>query len=337
MEVRAYDDLGNFSEIQRFVNYDSTPPVIDLGAASPSLVRAGTPTNIALSVTEANLAELLCRAPGDPYAPCDTDFTATDLNSTEGTHTWRFRATDLAGNVTEAERSWIVDGTAPAVAIGSGPAEGATVPAGVVSFDPSAEDPLSGVKSLACSWDGETFGACGSRALAPGAHSFRVRAEDNVGLVTLVERNFTVAQPQGDAGGGGGGGGGDGTGGNGGSGGGTPDGGSGTNSGGGTPDRIAPSLKVAVAKTVRAATLRKGLQLRLTCSEACRGTLSLTGPRGLRRTAKVTAGQSLRLRIPATQLKRLLGARRPKLTLTVVVADAAGNRASRTLAIVVRT
>lgn len=87
------------------------------------------------------------------------------------------------------------DTTAPTTSITSGPAEGSTVGADSVDFGLGADEhPVT----FACKLDGAAFAACTSPAgfdgLAPGAHTFSVRATDAAGNVgNTVTRHFTTA------------------------------------------------------------------------------------------------------------------------------------------------
>jgi hypothetical protein len=119
----------------------------------------------------------------------------------DGTHTLRLKATDRAGNVSSASApsTFTVDVTAPAVTISS-PADGALVGASP-SFAFSASE--AGV-TYRCRLDTQPFAACGSphglTAVAPGTHTFQVRATDAVGNVgPTASRTFRVGDAAADA------------------------------------------------------------------------------------------------------------------------------------------
>ncbi|MCW5802277.1 MAG: Ig-like domain repeat protein [Deltaproteobacteria bacterium] len=121
-----------------------------------------------------------CSLDGAAFAACTSPST---LQVADGTHEFRVRAKDDAGNVddTPATHGWTVDTTAPDTAIDAGPAEGSTsAPDGTFAF--SSSDPTA---TFECSVDGEAFAACTSPlafSLADGSHAFAVRAVDAVGL-----------------------------------------------------------------------------------------------------------------------------------------------------------
>lgn len=64
-------------------------------------------------------------------------------------------------------------------------------------------------------------------------------------------------------------------------------------------DRSAPVLTVTVVKTARSPLLRRGLRVTVDCSEACTGTATLTGPKGLKATAPVTRAGTVKLKVAA--------------------------------------
>jgi hypothetical protein len=121
-----------------------------------------------------------CRLDGGAYAPCASPRFYTALP--EGPHTFEARATDPAGNTdpTPAAHSWTIDLTAPQTTVDSGPADPTTATDATFTF--SANEAGS---TFECSLDGAVFAACTSpvtyTGLAPGAHTFAVRATDPAG------------------------------------------------------------------------------------------------------------------------------------------------------------
>ncbi len=128
------------------------------------------------------------------WTACTSPRTLTGLAT--GSHTFRVRAQDAAGNVdaTPAERTWTVDADPPSTTIDSGPS-------GLVASDAAAFTLGTGEagSTFECQVDGASqWTACTSprtlTGLAQGAHSFRARARDAVGNVdaTPAERTWTV-------------------------------------------------------------------------------------------------------------------------------------------------
>jgi predicted phage tail protein len=137
-----------------------------------------------------------CSGPGDMHTP------ANPLS--DGSYTFRVRATDAAGNVSnEATRTFQVDVTPPSVSIDSGPS-GSTADQ-TPTFTFSGSDPASPV-TFQCSLDTGTAGfrACSGpgnsdtppNPLADGSYTFRVRAVDAVSNAAVATRAFSVQAPK---------------------------------------------------------------------------------------------------------------------------------------------
>ena len=138
-----------------------------------------------------------CRFDSAAFAPCSgpgaTHTPATALS--DGSHTFQVRATDATGNTDQsaAARSFTVDTLAPETTITFGPSSLTTNP---VAFIFTSSQPLG--TTFQCRLDGGSFAACSSpktfSGLAPGSHTFRVRAIDAAGNIdpTPATRTFTV-------------------------------------------------------------------------------------------------------------------------------------------------
>ena len=112
------------------------------------------------------------------WAACTSPRDYTDL--TDGEHTFRVRAIDLAGNLgPEAAYTWTIDTVAPNSTIDSAPSDPSDDRA------PSFEFSASEAAGFECRLDGGDWGACtsphGYVDLADGEHSFDVRATDPAG------------------------------------------------------------------------------------------------------------------------------------------------------------
>jgi large repetitive protein len=179
-QVRATDPAGNT---------DATPAThswtIDL-VAPDTTITAGPPSpsnsasaSFSFSSTEAG-STFQCSLDAGAFLTCTSPKTYTGL--TAGTHSFRVRAIDAAGNLdaSAASYGWTIDLTAPETTIGSGPATPTTETSASFSF--SASEAGSG---FACSLDGAAFAPCTSpesySGLGEGAHSFQVRATDPAG------------------------------------------------------------------------------------------------------------------------------------------------------------
>src|SRR5262249_49787383 len=157
---------------------DTVDPVTTLDPSGPTGVVASTSATFSFSSNESGTLE--CSLDGAAYATCSTGQSYTGLG--QGSHTFRVRAVDLAGNRdhTPQERAWTVDTVAPETTISSGPAPFTS--STTASFDFSSNEPGA---SFECSLDGAAFTGCSTgqsySGLAEGPHSFKVRAVDQAG------------------------------------------------------------------------------------------------------------------------------------------------------------
>jgi subtilisin family serine protease len=125
-EARAVDPAGNVdaSPASWTWTVDSVAPDTTILSKPPALTNGATAT-LSFSSTEAG-SSFECRLDDAPtFSPCSTPKEYTDLS--DGSHTFRVRATDPAGNVdpSPAAWTWTVDLTQPGVS-GTSPADGAT-------------------------------------------------------------------------------------------------------------------------------------------------------------------------------------------------------------------
>jgi uncharacterized delta-60 repeat protein len=136
--------------------------------------------------------------------------------------------------------------------------------------------------TFTCSLDGATAASCTSpktfTGLAPGSHTFLVRATDAERVVDSagVSRTWTIASPPAPSGGAS----------SGGSTGGSPSGAPSSGSGGGTSSTTplsAPALVLSLSKTTLSRVLRSGLTVNLHCSAGCSAVLTALIPAKLAR------------------------------------------------------
>ena len=185
IRVRAIDQAGNVGvTAERSFLVDTSGPALLLGDVAVS----GTTARVSFS-SEAG-ARFECSLDGGTFETCTSPREYTGLTS--GSHTIRVRAIDQAGNVgVAAERSFVVDTSAPAVTIGDVAVSGTTAR---VTFSSEA-----GAR-FECSLDNGPFVACTSpreyAGLTSGSHTVRVRAIDQAGNVGVAaERGFVIASP----------------------------------------------------------------------------------------------------------------------------------------------
>ena len=175
---------------------DTTAPQTTL-SSGPSGTVTSPSASFAFSANESGSTFQCSLDSTTAYTACSSPKDYSDLAA--GSHTFRVRAIDAAGNVdaTPASRTWTVqppDTTAPDTTIDTGPS--GTVTSSSASFAFAASESGS---SFQCSLDSTTaYTACSSpkdySGLAAGSHTFRVRAIDAAGNVdaTPASRTWTI-------------------------------------------------------------------------------------------------------------------------------------------------
>jgi chitodextrinase len=166
-----FDDL----DVDDAVVSDTTPPRTTI-TSGPSGTTDDRSALFEFTASEPSSFE--CSLDAAPFSACSSPAFYSDLG--EGSHTFRVRATDTAGNSdpTPVERSWTV-GIPPQTTITSGPSSTTNSTSATFAF--TASEP----STFECSLDWAPFAACSSPAsyggLGPGPHVFRVRATDAAG------------------------------------------------------------------------------------------------------------------------------------------------------------
>ena len=307
-------------------------------------VNTPAPTFSIAGDTGATLECAVTPAGGTPaFAPCSAP-TFTSAPLADGGYTFAVRAVSGAQIGFPATRAFTVDTVAPTTTVDA-PAAGATTSASPTFAFHASE----GAVTFACRVDDQPFAGCGSPhtvvALAPGGHTFQVRATDAAGnLGPIATLAFGVPAPAGlpqppgipatpPARGVG-------------AGGGAPAGGQG---GAGAADLRAPAVSLAFPGG-RARLAGRRLAVIGRCDEAC--SLSVQGTVAVRRSAQLyrlrpaagvlhrAGSRRLVLRLPKTALRPVRRALRSgrvvtaRLRLTAV--DNAGNARSRTLVVRLR-
>lgn len=201
LQVRATDRAGNVSppSLVRNFSADGTIPTVAIDPLGPRTPDS-TPL-VSFSASEPGV-QFGCKLDGEPFVLCNDGNDASSQSGSkqfgalpDGEHTVSVHARDAAGNLGPTQTlTFTIDTVAPTAAILS-PGEGATTneDVGVVlgADEPNVE--------FACQLDGAAdFTPCAAShqlsALALGAHTYRVRATDDVGNVgPVAERNFSVS------------------------------------------------------------------------------------------------------------------------------------------------
>ena len=170
---------------------DLSPPVVTLvSPANNSLIRPGTLARFA--VVESNAYTLRGSVDGANW----TNIIGLALSTSswaDGHHVLTVNATDSYGNTALTVYEFDVDGTPPAVTLGS-PIDGAAIPPGTVldfaasdaNLDAVEWERMAVVSPLPAPYDIDTAG------WADGLHSVTVRATDLAGNTATVAATFTI-------------------------------------------------------------------------------------------------------------------------------------------------
>lgn len=133
----------------------------------------------------------------DLSAPYGSGFDST--KHPDGSAWLEVRATDWSGNEARTGSGFTIDNTAPTVVITGGPEEGSSSPDPDATFTFSTSD--AHPAAVECQVDSGSFAACSGETtshdianLAPGQHTFTVRATDQVGHATSVSRTWEVTR-----------------------------------------------------------------------------------------------------------------------------------------------
>jgi hypothetical protein len=162
---------------------DVTAPTVAITSGPTGTVGSSSAT---FSFTT-NEGTFTCSLDGEAFGGCSSPATVTGL--ADGSHTFRVRATDLAGNVATAARTWSVDTTPPTITTPGTFTVEANGPTGsVVSYAVSAADggaPLPPA-SIACTPASGSLFPLGTRVV-------RCEAADELGNVGAAEFDVVVA------------------------------------------------------------------------------------------------------------------------------------------------
>lgn len=182
---RATDAAGNVGPTSSAITFtwDTRAPDTTITSAPSGVVTSASAT---LTFTSEAGATFECSLDGSEFAACASPLNLDGL--VDGTHNFKVRATDPAGNVdaTPATASWVSDTGVPSVSIASGPAKVTNETSATFSFESNELG-----ASFECGLDGAAFVVCSNpvtfTSLADGSHTLQVRAKDPVGNFSGAE------------------------------------------------------------------------------------------------------------------------------------------------------
>ncbi|MDQ3865593.1 MAG: Ig-like domain-containing protein [Actinomycetota bacterium] len=178
--AKASDAAGNASVASnaRTIVVDTTAPETTIEAA-PSALTNSASASFSFSTSETG-ATFECSLDGAAYTACSPPAAYAGL--AEGSHTFRVRARDAAGNVdaSPASHTWTIDLTPPDTTILSGPSD--PTPETSAAFDFASTETGA---AFECRLDDAEWAPCTGPVsydgLAAGPHTFAVRATDAAG------------------------------------------------------------------------------------------------------------------------------------------------------------
>jgi CSLREA domain-containing protein len=195
-QVRAFNGEGtrDFSPATYEWTVEAAAPEISFEAAPPTKTNS-TAAKFSF-VVSGNPTKVKCKLDGALLQNCGSPVEFSGL--APGTHAFEVFAEDDAGNTTTATREWKIVTEAPSPAITAGPPETTETASATFQFAGAVGSEISGYE---CSLDGAAFAACTSpqnfSALAPGTHTFSVRANDEAGNTSApTTYQWTVAPAQ---------------------------------------------------------------------------------------------------------------------------------------------
>jgi hypothetical protein len=192
-QVRATDAANNTDQTPASFTWiiDNIPADTTITSAPPATTNS-TSAIFSFTSTEAG-STFECSLDNAAFTACTSSQNYTGLAA--GGHNFQVRAIDAAGNfdTTPASYTWTInalDTTPPDTTITSNPP--ATTNSTSASFSFTSTEAGS---TFACSLDGSPFTACTSaqnyNSLAPGSHTFRVRATDAANNTDPTPASYT--------------------------------------------------------------------------------------------------------------------------------------------------
>ena len=198
LSISGVDSAGNASNtITHSFTVDLTAPTLSLQSDGVS------PTNLDLrkfTFSASEDSQFDCDLDGAGFSQCSSPLVISGI--ADGEHTFTVRATDLAGNSTQANSLWVVDTTAPITYINASPINTS------ILFTLSSNE-VDAV--FFCSLDGSAFVSCAATVnysgLLTGDHTFIAKAKDAAGnmdslgatylhtVLPPIQTSITSAQP----------------------------------------------------------------------------------------------------------------------------------------------
>ncbi|UYL09303.1 Ig-like domain-containing protein [Bdellovibrio sp. SKB1291214] len=186
---RVYDGAGNVSSVQTHSwTIDTTPPTVTITSKPAAMTNSmtGTFAFVGTDTGGASISGYECELDGGGYSACTTGKSYSSL--ADGSHTFKVRATDSAGNIgTATTYTWTINTVSPMASITASPDNITNQTTANFSF--YATPPSGGsISSYQCNLDSAGWATCSSpksyTGLTQGSHTFEVRSIDNLSNVS---------------------------------------------------------------------------------------------------------------------------------------------------------
>ncbi|HEX7255365.1 MAG TPA: right-handed parallel beta-helix repeat-containing protein [Gaiellaceae bacterium] len=201
-QVRATDAAGNVDSSPASYSWtvlDTIAPDTTI-TGQPDATTPSTDASFGFTgsddTTGAASLSFECSLDGAAFAACSSPKSYSGLSA--GSHTFRVRAIDAAGNVdgSPASYTWtILDTIAPDTTITGQPVSPTTTTSANFTFTGSDDVTVPASLAYECALDGAAFAACTSPTshtdLVVGFHTFQVRATDAAGNVDATPASYT--------------------------------------------------------------------------------------------------------------------------------------------------
>jgi Big-like domain-containing protein/hemolysin type calcium-binding protein/putative glycosyl hydrolase len=179
--VKAIDAAGNESQVKsRSFTVDTVAPAVTV-TSGPADGSTSSNRNPSFSFdSNESSASLTCQLDSGGFAPCSSPYAASQLDN--GQHSFQVRATDKAGNVGSAARTWRIG-----LVITSGPASPTNDPTPTFAFTSPDSSTSTSCRVDDAVVDPDCDSPFTSSTLSDGDHTFTVEQGTDT-----VSREFTV-------------------------------------------------------------------------------------------------------------------------------------------------
>jgi hypothetical protein len=189
-KVKAKDAAGNESSAASYTwTIDTTPPPTPSIGTKPANPSNNASPSFGFSDSEPGV-DFLCERDGDGFSACTSPKSYSSL--TDGSHTFKVKAKDAAGNESSAATyTWTIDTVAPNLTVPADIVKTATSTAGtVVNYSVSATDDVDPSPTIACKVGGTPAPVSGSVFL--GTYTIDCTATDSAGNTSIKSFKIIV-------------------------------------------------------------------------------------------------------------------------------------------------